>query len=169
MPPQDLCSFLYPTVDNRLSAAIFTDINCPNCASLETKLAARRDRLNLRFIDFPLLGAFSEAAARVSVAAELLSGVPSEPPRILRGRNIGAVIRHHADRTGLDPEVLNDEMDAPRVKDRLALHRSAAETLGIWGTPALTIANTLIMGDLQIETLDRIIALEEARRHDCTW
>ncbi len=168
MPPEALCPFLYPSTDDRLPAAIFTDINCPNCASLQAKLASRRDRLNLGFIDLPLLGPFSEAAARVSIAAELLSGMPSEPPRALRGRGIAPVVQYYAARSSLDGEILNDFMDSPEVKARLAQNRSAAETLGILGTPALTLGRTLVMGDVAAEPLDRIIAMEVDGTSACT-
>lgn len=168
MPREDLCPFLYPSTDDRLAATVFTDINCPNCASLEAKLATRRDRLNLRFIDLPLLGPFSEAAARVSIAAELLSGVPSEPPRALRGRGIAPVVQYHAARAGLDPEVLNDAMDESEVKARLAQNRSAAEALGIIGTPALTLGRTLVLGDVERGSLDALITLEEKHNQGCT-
>jgi protein-disulfide isomerase len=40
--------------------------------------------------------------------------------------------------------------------------RRAANTLGIWGTPALTIGRTLVMGDIPAKTLDLLIEDETA-------
>ena len=42
-----LCAMLYPARGKGIPAAIFTDVNCPNCASLEAKLKDRKDRLDL--------------------------------------------------------------------------------------------------------------------------
>ena len=160
LSPDRLCETLYANPGPGLPIAVFTDINCPNCKSLEAKLAARADQLSVTWLQLPLLGPGSEAAARVAIAAELLSGKSSEPPLALRGRGIGPVIRHHASRVGLDPEILNEEMDKPQVTARLRLHLGAAETLGIWGTPAMTIGQTLVMGDVASETLDALIATD---------
>lgn len=157
LPPEKLCETLYPRPGAGLPVAVFTDINCPNCRSLETKLAARRDRLSITYLELPLLGPLSEAAARVSIAAHLLSGMPSEPPHSLRGAGISAVIDFHAKRTGLDPAILGDKMDLPAVDAFLALHASTAEALGVWGTPAMTIGKTLIMGDVSSATLDALL------------
>ncbi len=161
LPPDQLCATLYPTGPNRRPVAVFTDINCPNCRSLEAKLDARRDTLRVTYLQLPLLGPGSELAARVAVASEVLSGMPAEPPKALRGSGLAALIRYHANRTGLDPAKLEESLDHPDVTVRLARHRAAADTLGVFGTPALTIGKTLVMGDIPADTLDDILALDQ--------
>ena len=160
LPAQNLCDTLYTTTGTGLPVAVFTDINCPNCRSLEAKLATRQDRLSLNWLQLPLLGPASVTAARVSIAASLLNGAPAPPPQGLRGTGLSALIRHHANRAGLDPEALSAEIESARVTTILNTHASTAETLGIWGTPALTIGKTLVMGDVSLDVLDQLLAME---------
>ncbi len=159
LPPEALCDTLYTSLRPGLPVAVFTDINCPNCRSLEAKLGTRREGLSIRYFQLPLLGPGSEVAARAAIASELLSGVPAEPPRNLRGSSLASVIRAHAERTGLETEELREEMDKPAVDARLAIHQGAAEALGIFGTPAMTIGRTLVIGDVPPETLDELLGM----------
>lgn len=159
LPPEALCETLYANGQPGLPIAVFTDINCPNCRSLEAKLDTRKDGLSIRYLQLPLLGPGSETAARVAIASEILSGIPAEPPRNLRGSGLQALLRAHAERTGLEVDELRAEMDTPAVDARLAIHRGAAETLGIFGTPAMTIGKTLVIGDVSSETLDELLAM----------
>lgn len=159
-----LCDFLYGRKGQGVPAAFFTDVNCPNCRSLELKLDARRDRLNHKRIDLPLLGQQSENWARFMIAVDLQKGsakfaeqaLPSGPTIISRAMTRAA-------RAGLDASRIERDMTGPDVDDRLTANFAAADTLGIWGTPALTIGSTLVMGDMDGEVLDRLIALEAAR------
>ncbi len=160
LPPEDLCDRLYTNPAPGLPVAVFTDINCPNCRSLEAKLAAREDHHSITWLQLPLLGPASEAAALVALAAEQISGLPAVPPHGIRGVGIASIVRFHAKRTGLDPRLLNDASFQPAVKARLHDHARVAETLGIWGTPAMTIGKTLVMGDLSEQRLDRLLQMD---------
>lgn len=160
LPAENLCDTLYTASGTGRPVAVFTDINCPNCRALEAKLAARRDQLSITYLELPLLGPSSVAAARVSIAASLLSGTSSPPPQALRGNGLPALIRHHAERLNLDPEALTQEIETPRVSATLKAHASAAETLGIYGTPGMTIGKTLIMGDVAPDVLDQLLTMD---------
>lgn len=156
-----LCETLYASAESGVPIAVFTDINCPNCRSLEAKLEVRRSGLSLTYLQLPLLGEGSEAAARVAIAAEVLSGVPAEPPRGLRGTGLSALVRHHAERSGLTVETLNNALTSPEVETRLTTHRRAAETLGVFGTPSMTIGQTLVIGDIPTAVLDQLLTTIE--------
>ncbi len=160
LPPERLCDTIYTATGTGRPLAVFTDINCPNCRSLEAKLATRANQLSISWLQLPLLGPSSVAAARVSIASQLLSGAPSAPPQTLRGNGMSALIRHHAERTGLAPATLTHEIDSPRVTAILSTHASAAETLGVWGTPAMTFGKSLIMGDVATEVLDQLLVMD---------
>ena len=140
--------------------AVFTDINCPNCQSLEAKLATRRDGLSITWLHLPRLGPSSESFARMALAAEHLTGSPFGPIPALRGPGISAALQHYATRIGVSADVLNATMYHPKVTARLETHARAAETLGIWGTPAMTIGQTLVMGDVPGKTLDALLAMD---------
>ena len=160
LSPADLCAVLYPATGQGVPAAIFTDANCPNCRSLEAKLATRTDRLNLTRLQLPLLGPGSETAAQAEIAAGLLGVTLDATPR---GRGADAMFWQGAVAAGIDPAAFSETMDSPEVARTLATHAAAADTLGVWGTPALTLGTTLVMGDVPADTLDRLIALEQDR------
>ena len=46
----ELCQVLYPAISDKLSVAVFSDANCPNCRSLEAKLFARTDRVSVAIL-----------------------------------------------------------------------------------------------------------------------
>ena len=155
--------------DQGIPAAFFTDVNCPNCQSLETKLKARRDRLDLTRVELPLLGPRSEDWARFVLALDLQDGAEGFGPRGDRGPAGGSLVGalSRAEAVGLNVTQIRADMAGPVVEDRLAMHFAAAETLGIWGTPALTIGSTLVLGDLRGDTLDQLIANEAGRPGGC--
>ena len=160
LAPEILCETLYSRPGPGVAVAVFTDINCPNCRSLEAKLAARTDGLTLTWLQLPRLGPGSVVAARVAVAASLLGGVPPSPPGALRGTGVASLVRFHAARARIAPEALEAEVDSLRVTEILEIHAGAAETLGVWGTPAMTIGKTLVMGDMSEDRLDQLLEME---------
>ena len=74
----DLCRRLYPNPQDKPTIAFFTDVQCPNCASLDAKLHALRDRVHLNRIELPLLGVRSVAVAKANLA-ERLGADPDGP------------------------------------------------------------------------------------------
>ena len=74
----DLCRRLYPNPQDKPTIAFFTDVQCPNCASLDAKLHALRDRVHLNRIELPLLGVRSVAFAKANLA-ERLDADPDGP------------------------------------------------------------------------------------------
>lgn len=124
LAPDALCALLYPD-GGAGTVALFTDVQCPNCQSLDTKLQARADRIRINRIELPLLGPRSDIVAKARLA-----------------------------------EVLNAAPGGPEVAARLARNHAAAETLGIWGTPAMTIGTTLVMGDVPSDQLDRLLEMD---------
>ncbi|NNE87817.1 MAG: thioredoxin domain-containing protein [Silicimonas sp.] len=163
-----LCKTLYPAQGKGIPTAIFTDVNCPNCASLEAKLKARSDALSLNWHDLPLLGPASEHAARAMAAGDLQPNGPTFRQVILStapGRLRSALLKKLAAENGLDGDRLLKDMQAPEVKAKLRTDRRAAQTLGVWGTPGLTIGRTFVLGDLSADTLDQLIEAEASAKH----
>lgn len=167
LSPQALCPLLYPNVAKGIPAAIFTDVNCPNCASLEAKLKARGDVLALNWLDLPLLGPTSENAARAMIAGDLQGG-DAFRQKVLRtspGRLRPAYLGELADSSGLNAQRLLSDMNSAQVDAILRQTQRAAQTLGVWGTPGFTIGRTFILGDVSEEVLDQVI--EEAQADAC--
>ncbi|MDA8585066.1 DsbA family protein [Rhodobacteraceae bacterium] len=166
-PADQLCPALYPNPTDKLPVAVFTDVNCPNCRSLELKLDQRSDRLALTWIDLPLLGPTSEIAARAAIAASLQPGGDAFRARAqsrLRGNNLHPSVLEAAAIAGLDPDQLQTDFKGPKVSEILRRNHAMANTLGVWGTPAMAIGKTMIMGDLSRDTLDQLIDIEMERK-----
>lgn len=160
LPVASLCKVLYPGEQTGLRGAYFTDVNCPNCRRLETKLAARADRLKLTTLDLPLLGENSRLAAKAAIAAELQGRGPEFRKALSETGFAPQLAKRLAIASDLDPDRLLSDIESRVVQQRLQLARQAAETLGIYGTPALTIGRTLIMGDVPASVLDSIMEIE---------
>lgn len=169
LSPDSLCAALYPTQGKGIPTAVFTDVNCPNCASLEAKLKARSDVLDVNWHDLPLLGPTSENAARAMAAGDLQENGAAFRQTILSsspGRLRPGVLRQLAQKSGMDAERLLADMDGPAVKANLTNARRAAETLGIWGTPGFTIGRTFVLGDMREDVIDQLV-LDETKRTGC--
>lgn len=161
--PAALCATLYPSKGKGIPAAIFTDVNCPNCASLEAKLKARSALLALNWHDLPLLGPTSENAARAMTAGDLQPNGTAFRQAVLNtqpGRLMPAVLSRLAAQSGLNGQRLLADMASEDVSAILKTTRRAADTLGVWGTPGFTIGRTFVLGDVREDVLDQLIAQE---------
>lgn len=170
MSPDALCQFLYTKPTDKLGATYFSDRNCPNCRSLEAKVHARADRLEIERRELPLLGPTSEAFARAMLAVALQPGGTDFQPRLFalqRGPRLAPAVMREAAAAGLDPQKLKADMYGGPVEAALRASRRATETLGIWGTPALTVGSTLLVGDVPAALLDEVISDEEGRKRAC--
>jgi len=58
---------------------------------------------------------------------------------------------------GLDQAQLKKDMADPAIEAELASHRALARTLGINGTPAYVIEDTLIPGAASLEDMRKLI------------
>ena len=168
-PPDQLCSALYsdtPEAHDKLPVAVFSDVNCPNCRSLEAKLERRVEQLALNWIELPLLGPTSVPAAKAALAASLQPGgaaFRTQAMSRIRGGRIHPDVLAEAAQAGLDPDKLIADFSGPEVAALLSRNHAMAGTLGVWGTPAMTIGQTLVMGDVESDVLDQLIDIETAR------
>ncbi len=164
-----LCATLYPSPAKGIPAAVFTDVNCPNCARLEAKLKTRSHMLDLNWLDLPLLGPTSDIAARAMTAGDLQAKGASFRQAVLNtspGRLMPGVLHRLAEQTGLNGDRLLTDMEGDLVALRLKQTRRAAQTLGVWGTPGFTIGRTFVLGDMRESVLDQLIA-EESDHSAC--
>lgn len=143
--------------------AFFTDAFCPYCRVLAARLIARETPVVWH--ELPLLGPASDLAARAGIAADLQGGYTTFQSRLMAApfRPSPVFLEALARDTGLDPDRLLTDMQGPEVAHRLDLTRRTAATLGIHATPGLVVGQTVALGNLNDDTLDRLIALENAR------
>ena len=158
---QGLCPALYQNRTGGVPVAVFTDFFCPNCRTLDVRLAARDD-LAITWHQLPLLGPSSEQVARALMAADRQNGYRAMYEQLL-ARPFRPMLQNFLEAAilaGLDAEKLGHEMFLESVANRLAESRSAAETLRVWGTPAMAMGRTLVMGALDKTQLDQLVDME---------
>lgn len=147
----------------RVTIAEFFDARCGYCKQLhpvlEAALAADRD-LRVVMLDLPILGPNSVLAARALLAAQRQNRYAEMQDALLRLREepTEAVLRREAERLRLDWARLRREMDDPAVARRIQANLGIAQQLGIQGTPALVIGETLVPGAVDLPTLQGLVA-----------
>lgn len=148
----------------------FFDYRCPYCRqSMAAARALIKADPQVRFVykEYPILGAPSLVAARVAVAARkdpryeslhaaLMLSPPSDEEQALRTAAIA----------GLDRVVLAAAMTAPEIDEILKANHALARNLGITGTPAFIIGDTLVPGVASLEVLQKLVAETRARGGD---
>ena len=159
LPADQLCDTLYRSAGQGTPIAVFTDFFCPNCRVMDATLAARND-LHITWHELPLLGDNSERVARAMIAASAQNGVQDLKAQLLKApfRPSPRTFATAAIAANLVPDQLLDDMKSGWVTDRLAETRAAAETLGIWGTPALAMGTTLVLGRLTPAQIDTLVS-----------
>jgi len=166
MPASRLCATLFDPKEGKVPVAAFSDFFCPYCRVQIPRLAELAKKVDpsiaINWHELPLLGPTSEIAARSAVAADLQGGYPEFQARLFASpfRPTAQYLAEVASAAGLRPGQILLDMDGQVVASRLRRSRAAARTLGIYGTPALVVGRTLVMGKISESDLDRLIALE---------
>lgn len=174
LSPDQLCRTLFQDArDGKAPVAAFSDFFCPYCRTLTERLAARAadpaSNLALTWHELPLLGPSSVIAARAAVAADMQNAYPAFQSRLMGStfRPTPGFLIDTAVAEGLDPAKFVSDMEGQIVPSRLARSRAAARTLGIYGTPALVIGRTLVIGEISDRNLDELLAAEASTPASC--
>lgn len=147
----------------------FFDARCGYCRTLHSAMQAllQRDR-NVRVVlkDLPILGPNSVLASRALLAAQRQGKHEALFDALLRLRTDTpeAVIQAEAQRAGLDWTRLRRDMDDPAITRRIEANMALAQRLGVEGTPALVVGNTLVPGAVDLDELERLVREARARR-----
>ena len=145
----------------------FLDYRCPYCKAMHQSIAdmiAADGNVRVVVKEFPILGDDSLFAARAALAAGK-QGKYSEMHTALmtfKGKLSAKDIENIALGLALDVAKLKEDMAAPEVDQELQQNYNLAETLGINGTPAFIIGDTLIPGAIKLEDLKAHIAKARA-------
>jgi protein-disulfide isomerase len=151
-----------------VDVAEFFDFRCPYCkttAPLLERLVARDRHVRIVFKNLPILGADSDYAARLGLAAAragrfgdfyraVFANVPAHGDRTAIDKAVRSI--------GLDPAALDARSHTAEIEALVQRDRQLAGTLGIAGTPALVIGDQLLAEAPTLETLDA--AVSAARR-----
>jgi protein-disulfide isomerase len=144
----------------------FFDPRCGYCKRMrpvvEELLRRQRD---VRWVmrDLPILGPNSVLASRFLLAAQRQGKYAELHDALLKLREetTEPVLRREAERAGLDWARLKRDMEDPAVQRRIEANTSLAQALGIQGTPAMVVGETLVPGAVDLASLERLVA--EAR------
>ena len=145
----------------------FLDYRCPYCKAMHQSIAdmiAADGNVRVVVKEFPILGDDSLFAARAALAAGK-QGKYSEMHTALmtfKGKLSAKDVENIALGLALDVAKLKEDMVAPEVDQELQQNYNLAETLGINGTPAFIIGDTLIPGAIKLEDLKAHIAKARA-------
>jgi protein-disulfide isomerase len=164
-------SFVAGNREGDVTVVEFFDYRCPYCRQSMATVAAliKQDpKLRVVYKELPILGPQSMTAARLAVAArndaryERLHDALMTAPAPL---DEDAVLRIAAE-LGLDRAAMADAMKAPEIDQILQANRGLARDLGISGTPAFIIGDTLVPGVAGLDDLKALVAAERARGGD---
>ncbi len=140
----------------------FFDYNCGYCKSVVKTILdviSEDNKINIVFVEFPILSKESYTAAAAALASEkqgLYTDFHLSLMKI-RGRINEDIIFKTAKNTGLDINKLKTDMKSLEIEYKLKQNREIAKLLGLNGTPAFIIGNIIYPGALEKNSLKRMI------------
>jgi protein-disulfide isomerase len=147
----------------------FSDYRCPYCReALAIVNALMKSDPNLRVVykEFPILGPESMIAARAAVAARSSSYYSAFHEALMTAPsplNEEAVLKI-AGSVGINVSALQLELRSPDIDHILAANHALAQEIGINGTPAFVIGDTLLPGVVSLAELQQLVANQRAMR-----
>ena len=146
----------------------FFDYRCPYCRQMTGTLAQLIDedpKLRVVMKEFPILSRESVLAARAAMAAQRQGKYEAFHFALMEngGGFSEDEILAVADSVGLDTERLSGEMQDPAIEAVLRNNHALAEKLGITGTPAFVIGDTMVPGAVSLDELRAKIAEARAK------
>lgn len=159
-----------PEAGNRqgdLTVVVFTDFNCPACrrAHPEMMAAVNADGgVRLRFLDWPVFGTDSRAAARTALAADSQGLYMPVHAALMQGGRADAPAAEAAlvaAGGNLDRLCATLGAEGPAIEGRLSRNAFHAFSLGLKGTPSHLVGRLLLEGAASERTFRR--AFEAAR------
>lgn len=147
---------------------VFSDFNCGACRiahpAMLAAVAADADT-KLRFLDWPIFGDDSRAAARAAIAADAQGLYAPVHSALMRaGRADGAAAEAAVEAAGGSVAKLRATLasEGARIEGRLSRHAAHAFALGLGGTPGHLIGRVLVRGAVPEADFRR--AIERARK-----
>lgn len=171
-PLDALCEDLFrKDVPRGVPVAYFTDYFCPRCRGLSAILLDRaaQAQIALTYHELPLISEGSEPAARMALAARNQGAYDVLHARLMRANFVPteAYIRDLAESIGIDGNRLLADMASLETDAALRRSRALAARFRFFGTPALVVGRTAVLGQIETRRLDDLIALEAVEPPVC--
>lgn len=155
-------------LEGNVTVVEFFDYRCGYCKRVhDTVMETINADGNVRLVykEFPILGPESLIAARAALGVFYNAGDKYVAFNDALMRSKGGLnedkILDIAAGIGLDRDAVREHMKDPRIDTELRHNMALAEALGIRGTPAFVINNTLVPGAMDRDSLEELI--KEAR------
>jgi protein-disulfide isomerase len=147
----------------------FFDYNCGYCKTVQKGVMQLiQDDPKLRFVfkEYPILADSSVTAAKAALAAREQGKYVEMHAALManRGALNDETIARIAQGAGLDAAKLKADMEKPEIAATIAADKALAEELGVRGTPAFVIGDTLVPGAVPKEDLAKLIAAERQKK-----
>lgn len=150
--------------DAPVTVVQFFDYRCPYCRRAMVtvdQLISKRDDIRVVYKEFPILGPDSLIAARAALAVQAIA--PALYPEIHQALMTAQgnltedrVLALVGDR-GADAAAIKDRMQSPEIEAHLRETMALAQSLGIGGTPAFVIGDTLLPGAVELDALEQAV------------
>ncbi|MBE9606627.1 DsbA family protein [Acetobacteraceae bacterium H6797] len=145
----------------------FFDPRCGYCKQLHPEMAALLQadpKVKVILKDLPILGPQSVVASRALLASQRQGKYVAFQDALLRlrGEPTDAALKVEAEKVGIDWARLQRDMADPALMQRLQANVALAQRLGIEGTPALVIGDTLVPGAVDLATLKQMVSAMRA-------
>lgn len=150
----------------------FFDYNCGYCRKAFTdlvKLMESDKKVRVVFIEFPILTDESRLAAQAAIAAAKQNKYFEMHRALLTAQgqlNETKIFKAAAD-AGLDVEKLKKDMKDPSVDQVIEQNLQLGTSIGIQGTPAFFVGDTVIPGAPQNLVQQLTSAVEHTRKNGC--
>jgi protein-disulfide isomerase len=152
--------------DGDVTVVEFFDYRCPYCRRVAPDLEALIEGdpgVRVVFKEWPILGRASVKAARAALAAHAQGHYHAVHSALMTGAieaDEGAIIAF-AVSLGADGDRLRADMTSDAVTEALIANDELARALGLSGTPAFVIGDTVVPGAIPIDQMRALVA--EAR------
>ncbi len=147
----------------------FFDYKCPYCKRVAGPLkdaVAADGNIRLVMKEFPILGPRSIQAARAALAVAKQGKYEEFHWALMTGPGdmSDPHIRKVARGVGVDVERMMVDMESPEIQAMIARNQALAQRLGITGTPAFVIGDTLVPGAIDRNTMENLVAQARANQ-----
>lgn len=147
--------------EGKVTVVEFFDYRCALCvhtSEVMDEIVKANPNVRVIYMDYPILGDISDAAARAALAANLQGRYQELSQTLLMGRQLYTedAIFDSAKILGLDIDKLDKDMDSESIVNQLKTNYMFAQEFNIHSTPAFIIGKTDAkdLKDVQVITDD---------------
>ena len=153
--------------DAKVTIVEFFDYNCGYCKralpDIQAALSENKD-VRVVFQEMPILSPLSQSAAKYALAAHKQGKYFDFHSALMKfeGNKTDEALTKNAGEVGLNVEQLKKDIASPEIQAQIEKSAEAAREIGIQGTPAFIVGDTLFRGYIGPDGMKK--AIEDARK-----